>query len=405
MRFALFIARRYLHKGGKHSFISTISWVSVLGITIGVAALVIALALINGFQGDLRNKLLDATAHVMVSQGFGDGIENYQALMDEIKAEHPDSIRSISPVVYGTVLIRGEGRNSGGAVLRGIQADQNETAAWQRQLTEGSLPDKDNELMIGKDLAGRLGLFPGDRCIIMIPTPVMTPGGSLPKMKRMTISGIYKSGIYEVDNSTLLMPLSSAQALFRMPGKVHYLRLYLSDINDAEELAGKLRSSLSSELSIITWKDLNSSLYSALDLEKTVMFFTLTLIIIVASLNIVAGLILLVYEKRKDIGILTSCGTPGKVIRQIFFLQGSIIGFIGTGAGVILGSLFCLAANRFEFIKVPAEIYQMSHIPFKMVPQDMLAVIGASMLICLTATLFPSRRAARINIIEAVKNE
>jgi lipoprotein-releasing system permease protein len=405
MRFALFIARRYLHKGGKHAFISTISWVSALGITIGVAALVIALALINGFQGDLRNKLLDATAHVMVSQGFGDGIEGYEPLMDQILREHSPMVQSISPVAYGTVLVRGEGRKSGGAVLRGIRADKEETAAWQRQLTDGSLPEKDDELMIGKDLAGRLGLFPGDRCIIMIPTPVMSPGGSLPKMKRMTVSGIYKSGIYEVDNTTLLMPLPAAQALFRMPGKVHYLRLYLHDINDAEDLAAKLRESLSAELSIITWKDLNSSLYSALDLEKTVLFFTLTLIIIVASLNIVAGLILLVYEKRKDIGILASCGTPLGVIRQIFFLQGGIIGLIGTTAGAVLGSLFCLAANHFEFIKVPAEIYQMSHIPFKIVPQDMLAVITASMLICLTATLFPSRRAARINIIEAVKNE
>ncbi len=405
MRFALFIARRYLHKGGKHSFISTISWVSALGITIGVAALVIALALINGFQGDLRNKLLEATAHIMVSQGFGDGIEDYDALSTRILSENPKTVKTVSPVVYGTVLIKGEGRQSGGAILRGIRLDTEESLAWQKQLTQGRLPQKDNEMMIGQDLAGRLGLFPGDSCTVYIPTPVLTPGGYLPKMKRLFISATYKSGIYEVDNTTLMMSLLAAQNLFRMQNRVHYLRLYLHDINRAEALARALRGSLDPSLSVITWKDLNSSLYSALDLEKTVLFFTLTLIIIVASLNIVAGLILLVYEKRKDIGILSSCGTPMKVIRQIFFLQGGIIGLMGTTAGVVLGTLFCLAANHFELIKVPAEIYQMSHVPFRIVPGDMLAVIAASLLICLTATLFPSRRAARINVIEAVKNE
>lgn len=405
MRFALFVARRYLHKGGKHSFISTISWVSVSGIAIGVAALVIALALINGFQGDLRNKLLEATAHIMVSQGFGDGIADYEALSRRILTENPETVRSVSPVVYGTVLVKGEGRNSGGAILRGFPLDADKSQNWQRQLTQGRLPEQADELIAGHDLAGRLGLLPGDRCIVTIPTPVLTPGGALPKLKRLRVSGIYKSGVYEVDNTTLLMPLAAAQSLFRMSDRVHYLQLYLFDINQAETLAQKLRLELDPDLSIITWKDLNSSLYSALDLEKTVLFFTLTLIIIVASLNIVAGLILLVYEKRKDIGILSSCGTPMKVIRQIFFLQGGIIGLIGTGAGVALGSLFCLIANRFELIKVPAEIYQMSHIPFRIVGTDMLAVIAASMFICLTATLFPSRRAARINVIEAVKNE
>ncbi len=405
MRFALFIARRYLHKGGKHSFISTISWVSISGIAIGVAALIIALALINGFQGDLRNKLLDATAHVMVSQGFGDGIEEYDPLAERILSENQDIVRSISPVVYGTVLIKGEGRQAGGAILRGIRLDEKESKYWEEQLTQGELPVRDDEIMIGKDLAGRLGLFPRDRCTVIVPRPVLTPGGYLPKTKRLRISGIYKSGVYEVDNTTLLMPLKASQTLFRIPDRVHYLRLYLYDINDAEDLAEKLRKDLDPALSIITWKDLNSSLYSALDLEKTVLFFTLTLIIIVASLNIVAGLILLVYEKRKDIGILSSCGTSVKVIRQIFFIQGGIIGLIGTSAGVALGTLFCLIANRFELIKVPAEIYQMSHIPFRIVAGDMLAVIAASLFICLTATLFPSRRAARINVIEAVKNE
>jgi len=405
MRFALFIARRYLHKGGKHSFISTISWVSALGITIGVAALVIALALINGFQGDLRNKLLDATAHVMVSQGFGDGIEAYGTLAERIQTENPETVKSVSPVVYGTVLLKGQGRQSGGAILRGIQLDNEESAPWQKQLTQGKLPMQENEMMVGQDLAGRLGIFPGDSCTVIIPTPVLTPGGYLPKIKRLQVSGVYKSGIYEVDNTTLMMTLSAAQSLFRMQSRVHYLRLYLFDINRAEELAQKLRNDLDPSLSVITWKDLNSSLYSALDLEKTVLFFTLTLIIIVASLNIVAGLILLVYEKRKDIGILSSCGAPIKVIRQIFFLQGGIIGLIGTMSGVTLGSLFCLAANRFELIKVPAEIYQMSHIPFRIVAGDMLAIIIASLIICLTATLFPSRRAARINVIEAIKNE
>jgi len=404
MKFEFFIARRYLVKGRKSSFISIISLVSIIGIAIGVAALIIALALINGFQGDIRDKILSSTAHIMVHNVIGDGLEGYEPIITEIQKEF-DEITSASPVVIGTVLIKGNARMSVGAMLRGVDLESAGNEVWAKRIESGSMPVKKNRLLMGYDMSARLGMIPHDPCRVITPQPVLSPSGILPKIKKMVVSGIFKTGLYDFDNGTVITSLETAQKLLNLKNKISYIQVYLDDLFAAEEVAAKLREMLPMGLSVITWKDLNASLYSALKLEKTVLFFTLTLIIIVASLNIIAGLILLVIQKIKDIGILLSYGATPGIIKRIFFIQGSVIGIIGTAAGVVLGLGFCFLGNKFEFIKVPSDIYHMSHVPFHINLFDFFAVVAITLLISFTATLIPSRKAASVNVVDAIKNE
>jgi lipoprotein-releasing system permease protein len=378
--------------------------VSITGIAIGVAALIIALALMNGFQGDIRNKILSSTAHIMINNIIGDGFDGYEGIIKEIKSRYPEVV-SAGPVVFGTVLLKGPGIHPSGAVLRGVDLEASKDEAWMKKLRKGKLPLGKKELIIGSEIAEKVKLHPGESCTVITPQAVLTPTGILPKTKRMTTSGIFKTGLYEMDSGTVITNLKTAQQLFGLDNKINYIQIYLKNLFDADEVGKQLRDMLPANLSVITWKDLNAPLYSALKLEKTVLFFTLTLIVIVASLNIVAGLILLVIQKMKDIGILLSHGAAPETIRRIFFIQGSIIGIIGTAAGVIIGLAFSYFANRFELIKVPAEIYQMSYVPFNTSLFDLLAVVAVSLLISFTATLIPSKKAAAVNVIEAIKNE
>jgi lipoprotein-releasing system permease protein len=227
----------------------------------------------------------------------------------------------------------------------------------------------------------------------------------IPRFKKFKISGIFKSGLFEFDSGTVIANLNAGQQLFSLKNKINYLQINLKDIFSAETIAANLRDFLPVEYAVVTWQELNQSLYSALKLEKTVLFFTLTLIIVVASLNIVAGLILLVIQKIRDIGILLSYGTTARQIRKIFFIQGAIIGLLGTALGVILGLGFCQLANRYELIKVPAEIYQVSYVPFSLGAFDLLAVILVSLLISFSATLIPALKAAQVSVVDAVKYE
>lgn len=404
MKFEFFIARRYLTKGRKNSFVSTISIVSTIGIAIGVAALIIALALLNGFQSDIRDKILDSTAHIMLNDITGEGLANYDEIISLVK-ENIEDITYISPVVFGTVLLKGIYSNGSGAILRGLDFSKRTRENWLRSIPDSNLPRGRNQLMIGQEIANRNGLEKGDMCIIVSPQTVLSPTGLIPKMKKFTISGVFKSGLYDIDNGTIVTDLKTAQKLFRLNNKVNYIQIFIKDMFDVDRIRTELLNILPPRFSIISWKEHNAALYTALDLEKTVLFFTLSLIIVVASLNIIAGLILLVIQKIKDIGILLSYGASKKTIRKIFFIQGAIIGLTGTSLGVALGLGFSFFANKFELIKIPQEIYQMSHVSFNIKFSDLLLVIAVSLFISFTATIIPSRKASSVKIVDAVKSE
>jgi len=406
MTFELFVARRYLTARRKQAFISVITTISVVGIAIGVAALVIAIALITGFQGDVQDKILGATSHVMVSDLGGQGLADYEAMAEKIRAL--PGVESASAVVYSTVLITGIGESSG-ALIKGIDFDRERPGAgWLQRLEAGAIPAAGGAregLLLGRELALRIGAQVGDVVDIVTASSTLYPLGLMPKRKRFQVTGIFNTGLYEFDNSTALVAIGVAQKLFGLEGRASYVQVKLKDIFAAPQIGERIKAVLPAAVYITTWMELNKSLFSALKLEKNIMFLTITLIVIVAALNIIATLILMVMEKTRDIGILMAMGATPRMVNRIFFLQGALIGVIGTALGVLLGLGWCALANTFELIKIPVDIYQISYVPFRMRPLDLALIIGVTLLISFVSTLFPARRAAKIDPVVALKYE
>jgi lipoprotein-releasing system permease protein len=405
MSFELFVALRYLTARRKQAFISVITLISILGITIGVMALVIAIALITGFQGDVQDKILGATSHIMVSDLSGDGLGDYPGLMTKISGI--DGIVSVTPVVYSQVLISGPSRNSG-ALLKGIDIGlESRTSAWLRKLEAGRIPDPGppEGLLLGREIAFSIGAGPGDAVTVLTTASRLSPMGLMPRTRRFRVTGIFNTGLYEFDSSTAVVPLASAQRFLGSEGKVTYLQVKLADIFAAERVAGRIREVIPPTAYVTTWMELNKSLFSALKLEKNIMFLTITLIVFVAALNIIATLILMVMEKTRDIGILMAMGATAGNIRRIFFLQGAVIGIVGTALGVGLGLAWCGLANAFHLIRIPVDIYQISYVPFRLKGLDLALIAGVSLLISFLSTLFPSRRAAKTDPVVALKYE
>jgi lipoprotein-releasing system permease protein len=405
MNFEWFVARRYLTAKRKQAFISVITFISTLGITIGVMALIIAIALITGFQNDVQDKILGSTAHLMVQHYLGEGLGDYPQLMEKIKTD--EEVESVSPVVYDYVLLTGPYKTSPG-VIRGIDFDQEmKSTKWLQDL-QGSFPEPDGKIagiLLGRDLALNTGAGIGDQVSVITPTFRLSPTALIPRQKRFVVTGIFQTGLYEFDNTTALVSLESAQNLFKLNDKVSLLQIRISDIFRAEEVANRLRNILPPETYITTWMEMNKPLFSALKLEKQLLFLTITLIVIVAALNIVATLILMVMDKTREIGILIAMGATAKNIRRIFFFQGALIGIIGTAAGTVLGLFWNWLANTFQLIKVPVDIYHIAYVPFRLKFFDLALIIGVALLISLLSTLFPSHRASKVDPVVALKYE
>jgi lipoprotein-releasing system permease protein len=406
MSFELFVARRYLTARRKQAFISVITLISVLGIAIGVAALVIAIALITGFQGDVQEKILGATSHVMVSDLGGRGLQDYEGMAEKIRVI--PGVESVSPVVYNTVLITGVGESSG-ALVKGIDFERERPgSAWLQRLEAGEMPKAGGTrdgLLLGRELALRIGAQVGDVVDIVTASSTLSPLGLLPKRKRFEVAGIFNTGLYEFDSTTALVAIGVAQKLFGLEGRASYIQVKLENIFAAPAIGEKIKAALAPVVYITTWMELNKSLFSALKLEKNIMFLTITLIVIVAALNIIATLILMVMEKTRDIGILMAIGATPRMINRVFFYQGALIGVIGTACGVALGLGWCALANAFELIKIPVDIYQISYVPFRMRPLDLTLIVGVTLLISFVSTLFPARRAAKVDPAVALKYE
>jgi len=408
MAFEFFIARRYLTARRKQAFISVITLISVLGIAIGVAALIIAISLITGFQGDVQDKILGATSHLMVSDITGEGLRDYERTADLLRGV--DGVVSVTPVIYNMALFSGFNRNAGG-VLKGIDFEREaETARWLADLHMGRIPDPEKDggregVLVGRELAIQLGAAVGDVLTVYTAAARLTPIGQVPKLKRVLVTGIFSAGLYEFDSTTAFISHEAAQKLFGLEGRTSYLQVTIRDIFQAPRLADGISRLLPPSAYVTTWMDLNRSLFSALKLEKTILFLTITLIVFVAALNIIATLILMVMEKTRDIGILLAMGATPVSIRRVFFLQGAMIGVIGTAAGTALGLLWNWLANTFKLIHIPVDIYQISFVPFRLRLADLAIIIGVSLLISFASTLFPSHRAARVDPMTALKYE
>jgi lipoprotein-releasing system permease protein len=406
MSYEWFIARRYLTARRKQAFISVITSISTLGITIGVMALIIAIALITGFQDDVQEKILGSTAHVMVNAMEGSGLTDYEGFMD--RAAGMEGVESVTPIVFNTVMIQGPYKTEG-AVLRGVDFERELTQSpWLQELERGDLPEREarrDGILLGRDLAFKLGAGVGDVVTVLAPSNRLSPLGISPKTKRFRVTGIYATGLYEWDSTQALIWLDAGQRVFGLGKNIHLLQIRLDRIFDAPEIRERIREFLPEDSYAITWMEMNESLFSALKLEKRLMFFTITLIVIVAALNIIATLILMVMEKTRDIGVLKAMGASSRSIMRIFFLQGAMIGVFGTMIGTGLGLLWCFLANTFELIKLPVHIYMIPFVPFRIKFLDLLAIVGVALLISFLSTLFPSHRAARVDPVNALKYE
>ena len=406
MNYALIVARRYLTARRKQAFISVITFISALGIAIGVMALVIAVALITGFHSDVQNKILSSTSHIMVSDLTGEGLNDYLTALDRIAAV--DGVESVSPVAYTEVLLKGPYKTYG-AMLKGIDFDVEKTSApWLQTLNGGEIPDPDLKrpgILLGSRVALEIGAGIGDVVTAITSSSRLSPLGQVPKFKNFVVTGIFKTGLHQFDSTTALIHLDAAQAFLKLDDRISYIQVRIDDIFEAERVGRRIKEVMPPVIYVTTWMELNRPLFSALKLEKTIIFLTITLIVIVAALNIIASLILMVMEKTRDIGILMAMGTPSGIIRRIFFYQGAMIGAIGTAAGVVLGLFVCWLANTFELIKVPVDVYQIAFVPFYINIRDLLLIVGVTLTISFLSTLFPSHRASKVDPVVALKYE
>lgn len=407
MNYESFIAKRYLTAKRKQAFISVITFISILGITIGVMALVIAIALITGFQRDVQDKILGSTSHIMVSDVSREGLEDYSLLLSKIK--DLKGVISASPVALDQVLLSGPYKSSG-AYLKGVDFNlEKEHSPWLQELERGNLPAPESKregVLLGREIAADIGAGIGDVVSVLASSSFrLSPIGPIPKRKRFIVTGIFNTGFYEFDSSTALISLESAQKFFRLEEKISFIQVRIENIFEAPQIADKISDVIPPVAFATTWMELNKSLFSALKLEKNIMFFTITLIVFVAALNIIATLILMVMEKTRDIGILIAMGATSKNIRKIFFLHGAMIGVFGIVIGVTLGLIWCWLANTFELIKVPVDIYQISFVPFYINIVDLMIIVGITLAISLLSTLFPSHRASKVDPAIALKYE
>lgn len=407
MPFELQIAFRYLLAKRRQVFISVITLVSTLGVTVGVMALVIALAIMTGLQQELQNRILAAMAHVNVWKTGG--IDEYEA---EIRTlESVPEIVAAAPAIYGKALISSD-RADMFITIKGIDPRlERAVTEVASRMTSGNLEalaDRGEDdlpgIVIGHDLASALGAFTGDAVTLMTPQGALTPFGISPRLVRLRVVGTFRLGLMEFDSAYGFVSIPLAQRLTGKSG-VDHIEARVIDIYDAPEVAESIPARLGSDYLATDWSDLNRTLYSALYLEKIAMGLGIGLIVGVAALNIVASLILLVMEKTRDIAILKTMGASSRSVMLIFLAQGAVIGIVGTLVGAMLGAGVSAVLDRYRVISIPGDVYQVTYLPFRVLPEDLAAVVAGGLVICFLATLYPSRQAAKLEPAQALRYE
>ncbi len=413
MGFEIFISMRYLLAKRRQTFVSLITFISIAGVAVGVTALIVVLAVMNGFHEDLRGRILGITSHVNIGS-FGGAISNYKEVMGEIDKEK--GVVGSTPFIYAQVMLT-SGRAVSGAILRGIDPlSASKVIRLQESLVRGNLADlvqPESEpgatvypgIILGKELAGNLGVRVGEYLTVISPVGRLTPMGQAPKNKLFQVVGIIESGMYEYDNTLAYVDLPAAQQFLGIGDSATGIEVKVDDIYKAGEIAEKLKNRLGPPFYVRDWMQMNKNFFSALKLEKVVMFVILTLIILVASFNIVSSLTMLVMEKGRDIAILKAMGATTASIRKIFVLEGFLIGTSGTVLGIMGGYGLCELLERYKFIDLPAEVYHIGTLPVKMEGLDLAAIAFAAICISLVATLYPSRKAASLDPAEALRYE
>ena len=403
--FELFVAIRYLLARRKQAFISLISFISIIGVAVGVMALLIALALMTGLQGELRDRIVGSAAHVYVHK-IG-GIDDPDAEVKKLLAV--PRVVGAAPVVLGKGMIQAGGDKEEVIDIKGIMREgERRVTGLDRSMVSGSLDalrpveGEPDSVLLGRDLASALGVSVGDTVRLYTTQGTMTPLGPILRPRLFKVAGVFALGLYQFDRSYAFVYMDAATRILGEQAPM-FIELRVDDMFAAQSISDDITERLGPDYVAQDWADLNSSLFSALWLEKMAISITIGLIVMVAALNIVASLVLLVMEKSRDIAILKTMGSSARSIRRIFMLQGLIIGLIGTIAGAIGGNVLIYILDHYKLIKVPIDVYQISHVPFTLLPQDFLIVIVAAIVICFVATIYPSRQAAKLDPAQALR--
>jgi lipoprotein-releasing system permease protein len=423
LRFELFIATRYLRAKRRQAVIGVITAISIVGVAAGVASLIIALAINNGFRSDLQARLLGSMSHINLMRTQGDGIRNWQDLLAQL-TKQPHVVAG-APAIYEEVLIS-RGARAQGALLKGIlPAEERKVSDLLDNVKFGSAEalasDKNSQgppktlsdevtqsmppIVLGKDMADSLGATVGSVVLVTSPQGELTPFGIVPKYQRFKVVGIFQSGFYDYDSSWGLTRLSDAQQLFGLNDVVAVLEFKVDDIYQAPAIALDLEKVAGQGFGSKNWMEQNQALFRALRLEKVVTFITIGLIVFVAALNILISLIMMVMEKTKDIAVLVSIGARRQQIRRIFMLQGVLVGWIGTVIGLILGFSLAVAAGHYHWIRLSAEVYSIDYVPFAPRVIDGVVVALVSIAISFIATIYPAMNASRVLPAEALRYE
>ncbi len=430
MQFELFVAARYLRAKRRQAVIGVITIISVVGVAAGVAALIIALAINNGFRQDLQDRLLGSSSHINLLRAEADGIRNWQPLLSELtKQPH---VTAGAPAIYEQVLIS-RGARAQGAVLKGIiPSEESKVSDLLNSVKFGSAdalsspaaaknptpPDSDEPnplsaqitsslapIVLGKDMADQLGATVGSIVTATSPQGELTPFGIVPKYARFKVVGIFSSGVYDYDNTWAFIRLSDAQRLFDLSDVISVLEFKVDDIYRAGEIGRQLETVAGKGYMSTNWMEQNRAIFRALRLERVVTFVTIGLIVFVAALNILISLIMMVMEKTRDIAVLVSMGAKRKQVRRIFIYQGLLIGVIGTAIGLVLGYSISWAAGHYHLLSLSAEVYSIDYVPFAPRLSDALLVCAVAIGVSFVATLYPSWSAASVLPAEALRYE
>jgi len=406
--FELFVSLRYLKAKRKQGFISIITGISILGIMIGVMALIVVLAVMNGFREDLMKKILGVNSHLLIMSYKG-GIEDTDGIVQ--KTLNVDGVVSATPFIYSQIMIKSYG-NISGAILRGIDpvtaGSVIDIESMLRSGSLGVLTDTRAEtkgVILGSELSKQIGAVPGDIVTLVSPMGKLTPLGRVANEDTFEVRALFESGMYEYDSAMVYISLANAQEFLSLGDEVTGIEVKVEDIQKSDKIGEAIQGTLRYPYYTKDWKMMNKSLFSALKLEKVTMFIILTMIVLVGALNIISSLVMMVMEKTRDIAILRTMGASAKNIMSIFIFQGLFVGLVGTVLGLISGSFLCHILARYKFIKLPPDVYYISTLPVRMEWLDIVSIILAAIIISFLATIYPSWQAAKVNPVEALRYE
>ena len=404
--FELFLGLRYLRATGQRANLSLFVWIGVGGVFLGVAALILVLAVMTGFQDGIRDKIISANPHLLIFTGGG-GLVDADTVAGRVRSI--SGVKSATPFVLQQALFTTEGGGSHGGLVRGVDlATPAVVADLRAQLRSGSLEPLTGgqpAVLLGVELARTLGVVVGDAVTAISPKGAMTAVGMVPKMRRFVVAGTIEIGMYEYDSSMAYLSLPAAREFAGLPAGVTGIEVKLVDPFAAKRVGAVIMRQLGFPFWVRDWMDLNRNLFAALQLEKLALFVIVTIIVLVAAFAIIGHLVLLVAEKRKEIGILKAIGAASGSITAVFFSVGMTIGVVGTLAGSAVGLTLIWVQNTYKVIRLAGDVYQIDYLPMKLTPSDFLLVVGSTLVLSFLATLFPARRAGALIPVDVLRYE